>query len=105
MTTVKVRPISELYSKLDPELVDEAKKEAAIEIAEFELQAIREELKVDQMELAKKLGKSQPTLSKFEKKVGVNSKLGSIVEYLAALGCEVSLDIKMPSGESRHLAL
>ena len=99
-----VKPLSELLGRLNPEVVAEAEKEAAIEVMEFQLKTIREELGISQSALAESLGKKQPTIANIEKS-GSKSKIETIMEYLSGLGCKISIDVEMPTGEKRHLFL
>ncbi|MCY0656301.1 helix-turn-helix domain-containing protein, partial [Klebsiella pneumoniae] len=62
------KPLSQLIDKLDPAVVAAARQKADKEIFELRLAMLREELAVSQVELAKRLGISQPSVANLEKR-------------------------------------
>jgi predicted transcriptional regulator len=50
------------------------------------------------------MGVSQPSIANLEKK-GADIKLSTLHRYFDALGIEGTIQIKLPSGELRHIAI
>ncbi|MCZ7834801.1 MULTISPECIES: helix-turn-helix domain-containing protein [Atlantibacter] len=65
---------------------------------EIALNALREALNISQTELAQILGISQPTLAKIEKPQN-DLRLSTLKRYVDALGGELSINIKLPTGQ------
>lgn len=68
------------------------------------LRRIREEIGMTQSQLASLMGVSQPSIANLEKK-GADIKLSTLHRYFDALGIEGTIQIKLPSGELRHIAI
>ncbi|WP_118986793.1 helix-turn-helix domain-containing protein [Photorhabdus sp. CRCIA-P01] len=90
--------LNELLEKRSPESrrriakkVDEMKREIG-------LCQIREALNVSQTELAAALGVKQPTIAKMEQPSN-DPKLSTLKRYVAALGGELNLDVRLPDGK------
>ena len=98
------KPLSQLIDKLDPAVVAAARQKADKEIFELRLAMLREELAVSQVELAKRLGISQPSVANLEKR-GSEIKLSSLKRYIEAMGCTLSLDVQLPNGQHRRMTL
>ena len=99
------KPLSQLIDKLDPAVVAAARQKADQEIFELRLLAmLREELAVSQVELAKRLGISQPSVANLEKR-GSEIKLSSLKRYIEAMGGTLSLDVQLPNGQHRRMTL
>ncbi|MFP3103970.1 helix-turn-helix transcriptional regulator, partial [Escherichia coli] len=58
----------------------------------------REELKITQTERAAAMGIKQPTLAKMEQ-ADNDPRLSTLKRYVAALGGELSIDVKLPNGK------
>jgi DNA-binding transcriptional regulator YiaG len=98
------KSLSNLLEKLDPAVVHAARQQAEKEIFELRLAFLREELAVSQVELAKRLGISQPSVANLEKR-GSEIKLSSLKRYIEAMGGTLSLDIQLPNGQHRHMSV
>ncbi|MEL7886046.1 helix-turn-helix domain-containing protein [Serratia marcescens] len=99
------KPLSQLIDKLDPAVVAAARQKADQEIFKLRLLAmLREELAVSQVELAKRLGISQPSVANLEKR-GSEIKLSSLKRYIEAMGGTLSLDVQLPNGQHRRITL
>ncbi|WP_027847871.1 helix-turn-helix domain-containing protein [Marinospirillum minutulum] len=96
------KPLSELLKKVNPEVVAAAKKQAEQEVFEMQLALLREELELSQVELAKRLGISQPSVANLEKR-GQEIKLSSLKRYIEAMGGKLTLDIQLADG--RHIGI
>ena len=64
------------------------------------LTQIRNDLNMSQTELAKALGISRPAVSKMEK-MKQNIGILTLKKYIEALGGQLSLQIRMPTGDLR----
>ena len=62
------------------------------------LSMLREELNLSQAELAKAMGVKQPTIAKMEQ-ADNDPRLSTLKRYVAALGGELSIDVKLPGGK------
>ena len=96
------KPLSELLKKVNPEVVAAAKKQAEQEVFEMQLALLREELELSQVELAKRLGISQPSVANLEKR-GQEIKLSSLKRYIEAMGGKLTLNIQLADG--RHIGI
>ena len=67
-------------------------------LLEVKLQSLREELEFTQLELAKSMGISQPSVVAIEQR-GNDVKLSTIKRYVEAMGGRMSLDIELPTGK------
>ncbi|MBQ5766573.1 MAG: helix-turn-helix domain-containing protein [Burkholderiaceae bacterium] len=94
----------EYLSQLPKERQDRIKKLADVLQKEYELRRIREEIGMTQSQLASLMGVSQPSIANLEKK-GADIKLSTLHRYFDALGIEGTIQIKLPSGELRHIAI
>ncbi|HID8403243.1 helix-turn-helix domain-containing protein [Serratia marcescens] len=100
------KPLSQLIDKLDPAVVAAARQKADKEIFELRLAMLREELAVSQVELAKRLGISQPSVANLEKRGSeIEIKLSSLKRYIEAMGGTLSLDVQLPNGQHRRMTL
>ncbi|MDA3134245.1 helix-turn-helix domain-containing protein [Atlantibacter subterraneus] len=90
--------LKELMAKESPESQRRIHEKADIIRHEIALNALREALNISQTELAQTLGISQPTLAKIEKPKN-DLRLSTLKRYVDALGGELSINIKLPTGE------
>ena len=65
---------------------------------EVQLQALREELKMTQSELAKAMGISQPSVVAIEQR-GNDVKLSTMKRYIESMGGRMSINIELPTGK------
>lgn len=90
--------LKELMAKQSPESqahIAEKVEEMRQAIA---LSMLREELNMSQAELAKAMGVKQPTIAKMEQ-ADNDPRLSTLKRYVAALGGELSIDVKLPTGK------
>ncbi len=62
------------------------------------LNMLREELNISQTELAAAMGVKQPTVAKMEQ-ADNDPRLSTLKRYVTALGGELSIDVKLPTGK------
>lgn len=96
------KPLDELLKKVKPEIVQAAKEQAEQDIFEMRLSMLREELEISQVEMAKSLGISQPSVANLEKR-GQEIKLSSLKRYVEAMGGKLTLNVQLPDG--RHIGM
>ena len=94
------KPLNELLNKVNPEVVQAAKEQAELEILELRLSMLREQL--SQVEMAHRLGISQPSVANLEKR-GQEIKLSSLKRYVEAMGGKLTVDVQFPDG--RHIGM
>ncbi|WP_324750997.1 helix-turn-helix domain-containing protein [Sphingomonas sp. LY54] len=86
-----------------------AKRQAAIASRYAELRdeaglaAIRKAVGMGQAEVADALGIKQPSVSKIERQADMN--LSTLREYIAAIGGELDLVVRLPSGKTVTLQM
>lgn len=98
------KPLSELIKQIDPVIVQAAQEQAQQEIFDMRLALLREQLEVSQMELAKRLGISQPSVANLEKR-GQEIKLSSLKRYVEAMGGKLTLNIELADGKHIGMSL
>lgn len=96
------KPLNELLKKAHPDIVQAAEKRATQEILDIRLSMLREQLELSQVEMAARLGISQPSVANLEKR-GQEIKLSSLKRYVEAMGGKLALDIELPDG--RHIGV
>lgn len=99
---IMANPLDELLKKTNPNIVQSAKEQAEQEIMKLRLATLREQLELSQVEMAKRLGISQPSVANLEKR-GVEIKLSSLKRYVEAMGCKLTVDVQLPDG--RHIGM
>ncbi|EPS5956322.1 helix-turn-helix domain-containing protein [Escherichia coli] len=90
--------LKELMAKQSPE--SQARIAAKVEEMRqtIALHQLREELNISQTEMAAAMGIKQPTLVKMEQ-ADNDPRLSTLKRYVAALGGELSIDVKLPNGK------
>lgn len=90
--------LKELMAKQSPE--SQARIAAKVEEMRqtIALHQLREELNISQTEMAAAMGIKQPTLAKIEQ-ADNDPRLSTLKRYVAALGGELSIDVKLPNGK------
>ena len=90
--------LKELMAKQSPE----SQVRIAAKVEEMRqtiaLHQLREELNISQTEMAAAMGINQPTLAKMEQ-ADNDPRLSTLKRYVAALGGELSIDVKLPNGK------
>ncbi|WLS79048.1 helix-turn-helix transcriptional regulator [Erwinia pyri] len=90
--------LKELMAKQSPESRERiaGKVEAMRQV--IALNMLREELNLSQTEMAQAMGVKQPTIAKMEQ-ADNDPRLSTLKRYVTALGGELSIDVKLPSGK------
>ena len=90
--------LKELMAKQSPE--SQARIAAKVEEMRqtIALHQLREELNISQTEMAAAMGIKQPTLAKMEQ-ADNDPRLSTLKRYVAAVGGELSIDVKLPNGK------
>ncbi|MDY0137725.1 MAG: XRE family transcriptional regulator [Thiomicrospira sp.] len=96
------KPLADLLQKIDPAIVEAAQNQAEEDVLAWRLAYLREQLALSQVEMAERLGISQPSVANLEKR-GHEVKLSSLKRYVEALGGKLSLDVQLPDG--RHIGI
>ena len=90
--------LKELMAKQSPE----SQVRIAAKVEEMRqtiaLHQLREELNISQTEMAAAMGIKQTTLAKMEQ-ADKDPRLSTPKRYVAALGGELSIDVKLPNGK------
>lgn len=92
--------LEELIAQRSPESQERIKNKADQKILEIRLRQLREELELSQVQLAEKMGISQPAIAAIEAR-GDEIKLSSLKKYVEALGGKLSLNVELPTGDRR----
>lgn len=96
------KPLNDLLKRINPEVVQAAKEQAQQEIFDMRLALLREELELSQVEMAARLGISQPSVANLEKR-GQEIKLSSLKRYVEAMGGKLTLNVELADG--RHIGM
>lgn len=92
--------LEELIAQRSPQFQQRIKNKADQKIIEIRLRQLREELELSQVQLAEKMGISQPAIAAIEAR-GDEIKLSSLKKYVEALGGKLSLNVELPTGNGR----
>ncbi|EGY29690.1 putative transcriptional regulator with C-terminal CBS domains [Candidatus Regiella insecticola 5.15] len=88
----------ELLAKESPDMqarIVERVEQASIKIT---LSQLRDELNISQTELAAAMGVKQPSVARMEQ-TDNDPRLSTLKRYVAALGGELSIDVRLPTGK------
>ncbi len=88
----------ELLAKETPEMQERVKARVDEASRNIALSMLRDELNLSQSELAAALGVSQPSVVRMEQPEN-DPRLSTLKRYVAALGGELSIDVKLPTGK------
>ncbi|HAU4875382.1 XRE family transcriptional regulator [Aeromonas hydrophila] len=94
------RTLDDLLASRSEESRQRIQEMATELLLEVRIQALREELEVSQVELAKALGVSQPAVVAMEQR-GNDIKLSTMKRYVEAMGGKLRVDVELPTG--RHI--
>lgn len=94
---MKSNPLSALDAKMSPEALAAAKEKAADMILDIRLAELREITHLSQVEIAKAMGISQPSVANLEKS-GKDLRLSSLKKYIEATGGKLRIDVELPDG-------
>ena len=90
--------LKELMAKQSPESQERIAEKVEVLRQAVALNMLREELNLAQAELASAMGVKQPTIAKMEQ-ADNDPRLSTLKRYVAALGGELSIDVKLPTGK------
>ncbi|EFE06382.1 MULTISPECIES: helix-turn-helix domain-containing protein [Citrobacter] len=90
--------LKELMAKQSPESQERIAEKVEVLRQAVALNMLREELNLSQAELASAMGVKQPTIAKMEQ-ADNDPRLSTLKRYVAALGGELSIDVKLPTGK------
>ncbi|HEQ3520129.1 TPA: helix-turn-helix transcriptional regulator [Citrobacter freundii] len=90
--------LKELMAKQSPESQERITEKVEILRQVVALNMLREELNLSQAELASAMGVKQPTIAKMEQSDN-DPRLSTLKRYVTALGGELSIDVKLPTGK------
>ena len=85
-------------AKQSPESQERITEKVEILRQAVALNMLREELNLSQAELASAMGVKQPTIAKMEQSDN-DPRLSTLKRYVTALGGELSIDVKLPTGK------
>ena len=94
------RTLDDLLASRSEESQQRIQEMATELLLEVRIQALREELEVSQIELAKAIGVSQPAVVAMEQR-GSDIKLSTMKRYVEAMGGKLRVDVELPTG--RHI--
>ena len=94
------RTLDDLLASRSEESRQRIQEMATELLLEVRIQALRVELEVSQIELAKALGVSQPAVVAMEQR-GSDIKLSTMKRYVEAMGGKLRVDVELPTG--RHI--
>nr|WP_087021194.1 XRE family transcriptional regulator [Thaumasiovibrio subtropicus] len=94
---MKSNPLSALDAKMSPEALATAKDKAADMLLDIRLAELREITNLSQVEIAKAMGISQPSVANLEKP-GKDLRLSSLKKYIEAAGGKLRIDVELPDG-------
>lgn len=90
--------LKELMAKQSPESQERITEKVEILRQAVALNMLREELNLSQAELASAMGVKQPTIAKMEQSDN-DPRLSTLKRYVTAMGGELSIDVKLPTGK------
>ncbi|CAD5351039.1 helix-turn-helix domain-containing protein [Citrobacter freundii complex sp. 2024EL-00228] len=90
--------LKELMAKQSAESQERITEKVEILRQAVALNMLREELNLSQAELASAMGVKQPTIAKMEQ-ADNDPRLSTLKRYVTALGGELSIDVKLPTGK------
>lgn len=96
--------LEDLIAQRSPKSQARIRNKAAEKILEIRLRQLREELALSQVQLAEKMGVSQPAIAAIEAR-GDELKLSSLKKYVEALGGKLSVTVELPAGDGRIFQL
>ena len=88
----------ELMAKQSPQSQERIAEKVEEMRRAIALNMLREELNLSQAELAAAMGVKQPTIAKIEQ-ADNDPRLSTLKRYVAALGGELTIDVKLPTGK------
>lgn len=96
--------LKELMANQSPESRERIAKKVDAMRQVIALHMLREELNLSQTEMAQAMGVKQPTIARMEQ-ADNDPRLSTLKRYVTALGGEISIDVKLPTGKRIAFAL
>lgn len=90
--------LKELMANQSPESRERIAKKVDAMRQVIALHMLREELNLSQTEMAQAMGVKQPTIARMEQ-ADNDPRLSTLKRYVTALGGEISIDVKLPTGK------
>ena len=90
--------LKELMAKQSPQSQERIAEKVEEMRRAIALNMLREELNLSQAELAAAMGVKQPTIAKIEQ-ADNDPRLSTLKRYVVALGGELTIDVKLPTGK------
>jgi predicted transcriptional regulator len=90
--------LKELMANQSPESRERIAKKVDAMRQVIALHMLREELNLSQTEMAHAMGVKQPTIARMEQ-ADNDPRLSTLKRYVTALGGEISIDVKLPTGK------
>lgn len=90
--------LKELMANQSPESRERIAKKVDAMRQVIALHMLREELNLSQTEMAHAMGVKQPTIARMEH-ADNDPRLSTLKRYVTALGGEISIDVKLPTGK------
>lgn len=90
--------LKELIAKQSPESRERIAEKVDAMRQVVALNMLREELNLSQTEMAHAMGVKQPTIARMEQ-ADNDPRLSTLKRYVTALGGEISIDVKLPTGK------
>lgn len=90
--------LKELMANQSPESRERIAKKVDAMRQVIALHMLREELNLSQTEMAHAMGVKQPTIARMEQ-TDNDPRLSTLKRYVTALGGEISIDVKLPTGK------
>jgi DNA-binding XRE family transcriptional regulator len=90
--------LKELMAKQSPESQARITKKVEVMRQVIALNMLRKELNLSQAEVAAAMGVKQPTIAKMEQ-ADNDPRLSTLKRYVTALGGELSMEVKLPTGK------
>ncbi|MEZ2584168.1 helix-turn-helix domain-containing protein [Kluyvera intermedia] len=90
--------LKELMAKQSPESQARITEKVEVMRQVIALNMLREELNLSQAEVAAAMGVKQPTIAKMEQ-ADNDPRLSTLKRYVTALGGELSMEVKLPTGK------
>ncbi|KPA05151.1 helix-turn-helix domain-containing protein [Pantoea agglomerans] len=90
--------LKELMANQSPESRERIAKKVDVMRQVIALHMLREELNLSQTEMAHAMGVKQPTIARMEQ-ADNDPRLSTLKRYVTALGGEISIDVKLPTGK------
>ncbi|MCP1206581.1 helix-turn-helix transcriptional regulator [Pantoea sp. B550] len=90
--------LKQLMANQSPESRERIAKKVDAMRQVIALHMLREELNLSQTEMAQAMGVKQPTIARMEQ-ADNDPRLSTLKRYVTALGGEISIDVKLPTGK------